>query len=84
MLTFEEIKEMAKKFAMERAKTNNVDVWYIRKLGDWYYFLYKQSGLPKWTGFPMGLRISIKGNIEVIVDITIRYRMMHDKKAVLI
>ena len=32
MLTFEEIKEMAKKFAMERAKTDNVNVWYIRKL----------------------------------------------------
>ena len=31
MLTFEEIKEIAKKVAMERAKTDNVNVWYIRK-----------------------------------------------------
>ena len=84
MLTFEQINEIAKKYAIERAKTDNVNVWYIRKLGDWYYFLYKQSGLPKWTGFPMGLRISIKGDIERINDTIIRTRMMNDKEAVLI
>lgn len=84
MLTFEEIKEMAKQFATDRAKTDNVNVWYIRKFGDWYYFLYKQSGLPKWTGFPMGLRISVHGDIERIGDITFRYQMMHYKKSVLI
>ena len=82
MLTFEQIKEMAKNFAIEDDEADNV--WFIRKLGDWYYFLYKQSGLPKWTGFPMGLRISIKGDIERINDTIIRTRMMNDKEAVLI
>ena len=84
MLTFEEIKEIAKKVAMERAKTDNVNVWYIRKLGDWYYFLYKQSGLPKWTGIPSGIRIDIKGKVEVINDFIIRSIMMQDENRTLI
>lgn len=74
MLTFEEIKEMAKKFAMERANADNV--WYCGKEGSWYFFLYKKSKLPRYTGFPMGLRININGSTERIIDLGARSKMM--------
>lgn len=64
MLTFEEIKEIAKKVAMERAKTDNVNVWYIRKLGDWYYFYTNSQVYQNGQEYQAVFGLTLKGKLK--------------------